>query len=373
MTLPGVTADSWKPETDSNDQTLAGLSQRVILFRDVYQYDFAFTGLRQISVPVMTASGQTRNKNYWYMIYRVRDLGETLSYQQVKSEFDFGRPTAVLKKGEPLDDKDRLFLPRFSLEGWAFVQSENEYKKETFRDTVAPAAVRAIRMQEDPRMVLLDGVQMSKLKMPKVKPESDVGVWGVAVWEDVNPYLDYVSVYVSGLSNAYRLKRGEDDSIGFKRKTLQLNFYRPGDNIEEDKDPLTYGIPLVDNPSEQIRITRRYALPGPVLRAYEKDMDADRKVLIMETDAKVDMKEFKSALVPELDQGKLPESVAQAFADSGITVDVAGGVDTLIEGKKWGLKQGDKVIELILEPQFWEPDFEGIRFIKSLDFMWIYR
>ena len=372
MTLPGVKADQWQPETDATNQTLAGLSKQVILFRDVYQYDFAFTGLRQIRVPVVTETG-TRNKNFWYLIYRVRDLGETLSYQEVKSQFEFGRPAHVLKKGEPLEDKDRLFLPRFTLEGWVLPPKKNEYEKVSYRDTVSPTAVRHIRMQEDPRMLLLDGVQMSKIKIPKVKADSDVGVWGVAVWEDVHPYIDYVSVYANGLTNAYRLKRSEDDSITLKRKTLQLNFWRPGDDIEEAKDRLTYGIPLVDDAGEQIRITRRYALPGPVLRAYQKDMDADRKVLIMEADAQVDMKEFKSALVPQLNKAKLPESVAQAFADAGISVDVRGGVDTLIEGKKWALKQGDKTIELVLEPQYWEPDFEGIRFIKSLDFMWIYR
>jgi len=158
-----------------------------------------------------------------------------------------------------------------------------------------------------------------------------------------------------------------------KRKTLQLNFWRPGDNQEEEKDPLTFGIPLVDDPQEQVLITRRYALPGPVLRAYQRDKKADRKVLIMETDAQVSLKDFKSPLVPALNDGQLPEAVAQAFADAGISVKPDAGVDTLIEGKEWGLSLGKSDIELVLEPQFWEPDFEGIRFIKSLDFVWIYR
>lgn len=373
MTLPGVKAEQHQLETDSVGQTLFGMSERVILYRDVYQYDFAFTGLRQIRVPVVDVNGNNRNKNYWYMIYRVRDLNETLSYEEVKSKFEFNQPSQVLKKGKPLDDKDRLFLPRFSLEGWVYLPTEKEYRRVAFRDTVSPAVVRTIRMQEDPRMALLDGVQMSKAKIPKVSPDSDVGLWGVAVFEDVNPYIDYVSVHVSGLTNAYRVKRAEDDSISFKRKTLQLNFWRPGDNLEEEKDPLTFGIPLVDDPDEQVLITRRYALPGPVLRAYERDKTADRKVLIMETDAQVNLKDFKSALVPELNQGTLPKSVVTAFADAGISVEPGAGVDTLIQGKEWGLKQGKSDIELVLEPQYWEPDFEGIRFIKSLDFVWIYR
>jgi len=93
----------------------------------------------------------------------------------------------------------------------------------------------------------------------------------------------------------------------------------------------------------------------------------------MEADAMVSMEDFKSALSPILDKGNLPEVLTNAFAEAGITVSRDAGVDTLIEGKKWAFKQGKSDIELVLEPQFWEPDFEGIRFIKSLDSLWIYR
>jgi hypothetical protein len=39
------------------------------------------------------------------------------------------------------------------------------------------------------------------------------------------------------------------------------------------------------------------------------------------------------------------------------------------------LTAGDQTesYSVILEPQYWEKDFEGIRFIKSLDYLWIYR
>jgi len=373
MMLPGVNAEDNPLETDSYGQTLRGMSERVILFRDVYQYDFAFTGLRQICTAATGSDGVARKKNFWYLIYRVRDIGETLSYDEVKANPNFDQVSHVLKKGEALKDTDRFFLPRFSLEGWVFSPKEKQYKKVTYRDSVNPAVARIIRAQEDPRMVLLDGIQMSKVDIPKVKEDSNIGVWGVAIFEDVNPNIDFVSVFAGGLSNAYRIKRGEDGSVSFKRKTLQLNFWRPGDDLEESKDRVDFGIPLVDDPKEQVLITRRYGLPGPVLRAYEKDKTADRKILIMETDAMVNMKDFSSALVPTLNKGSLPEVVAQAFADAGVSVNKDVGVDMLIDGKKWAFKQGKSDIELVLEPQYWEPAFEGIRFIKSLDFMWIYR
>ena len=371
MPLPGINAEKIELETDSEDRTLYGMSKRVILYRDVYQYDFAFTGLRQIRVAVTDADGISRNKNIWYMIYRVRDLGETLSYEQVRKSSSLNQISYQLKKGEPLTDKERFFLPRFSLEGWVFSPKDDDYKKVVFRDVINPTVARAIRVQEDPRMELLDGVQMSKAEIPKVKADSDIGLWGVAIFENVNPNIDFVSVFVKGLTNAHRIKRADDGSIGFVRKTLQLNFWRPGDNLEEEKDRVEFGIPLVDNPKEQVEITRRYNLPGPVIRAYEKS--AERNVQIMEADAMVNLKDFQSALVPTLNKGNLPESIVQAFADSGYSVGRDVGVDTLIEGNKWSFKLGSSNINLVLEPQFWAPDFEGIRFIKSLDFIWVYR
>jgi len=128
------------------------------------------------------------------------------------------------------------------------------------------------------------------------KNEVDPGVWAVAIWENVNPNIDYVSVQIQGLSNAYRLKDPEKKTSF--AKTLQLNFWRPGDAVGQQRDDLTYGVPLVDDAREQIRICKFYDLPGNN------------------------------------------------------------------EGQKY-------VVEL--EPQFWEPDFGQIRFIKTLDYLWIYR
>ena len=45
----------------------------------------------------------------------------------------------------------------------------------------------------------------------------------------------------------------------------------------------------------------------------------------------------------------------------------------IIAGKKWSFKSDDKIYEIVVEPQFWEPKFGGIRFIKSLDHVWVYR
>ena len=87
----------------------------------------------------------------------------------------------------------------------------------------------------------------------------------------------------------------------------------------------------------------------------------------------MNLKDFQSALAPTLDQGKLPEEIGAAFAESGITVDKGVALTTVTAGKRWTFQEGDDEYILTLEPQFWESDFGGIRFIKSLDHIWIYR
>ena len=372
MVVPGLDATKFAPKTIPNEETLHGQSRREILFRDnVWQYEFSFTGLRQANLKIPTGNGGVTNKNVWYIVYRVRDTNQTMTFEQVKQNPQFDHIENVLKYGEKVADEKKSFAPRFTLEGWVANTKGTGYDKVMLRDSVDPIIVQQIRNREDPNQPLLDTHQMSKAKIPVAGNEADPGVWGVAVWEDVDPRIDYVSVFVKGLTNAFRLGRNDGDPS--KLKTLQLNFHRPGDMVAEHNDRIAFGIPLVDDPRKQVLITERYDLPGPLIRGYVVNKVAKRNVMVLEADAQVNLKDFKSALTPTLDQGKLPASIAEAFAQAGITVDKTAALTMVIQGDKWTFKQGENEYILALEPQFWEPDFVGIRFIKSLDHMWIYR
>jgi hypothetical protein len=64
--------------------------------------------------------------------------------------------------------------------------------------------------------------------------------------------MDFFSVYVGGLTNAYRwedsgaYQHGNPPGRGrrFERKILQLNFWRPGDELLLDEREIRYGVPL---------------------------------------------------------------------------------------------------------------------------------
>ena len=86
----------------------------------------------------------------------------------------------------------------------------------------------------------------------------------MATWDDVDPNLDFVSVEVFGLTNAFQ-QDGEGDDAPYRRKALQLNFYRPGDTMRqtEDYDPLWRS--CVRGRQEQAYILKQYGLTSGLI------------------------------------------------------------------------------------------------------------
>ena len=75
-------------------------------------------------------------------------------------------------------------------------------------------------------------------------------VWGIVTWEDVDPRTKWFSIYVEGLTNAYRWtddrrasspgpisarNRRSAKGGGWQRKILKLNFWRPSDEYYENE------------------------------------------------------------------------------------------------------------------------------------------
>ena len=367
--MPNLTATQYTPKLRSSKETLYGMAKRVVFFRDVWAYEFSFTGLRQATLDIPTPNGNAK-QNVWYMVYRVRNLGTSLSFEEVKKDPDFAYLTKDLRRNVSISERN--FLPRLTLEGWVYDDLKKKYTRVKYRDEIDPTAAAEIQRIEDPRVPLLDPVQLSSATIPPIADENNKGVWGVAIWSNVNPKLDFVSTFVSGFTNAYRLVR-DGDSIETVHKTLQLNFWRPGDAVKETDDDIDFGIPLVDDPQQQVLITRRYDLPGPMIRVYQQNREINRNVLISEFDAKFNLEDFTSPLIPILDKGRLPSLGAEKIRQSGLEVDENLAIETLIAGRKWTFQKDGKTYFLDLEYQFWEPTEDGIRFIKSLDSFWIYR
>ena len=67
-----------------------------------------------------------------------------------------------------------------------------------------PSAVAAISQRETPGRKLLNSIEISEQPIPVSDGRIDRSVWGVATWTDVDPRIDFFSVFVGGLTNAYQ-------------------------------------------------------------------------------------------------------------------------------------------------------------------------
>lgn len=232
----------WKPEYMAESDTLIGLATDVKFRRDIWCLEFSFKPLRMIEVNVPKASGGSERKLVWYLVYKVRNTGQVM--RPVEGEGNIF--TSEMAKGGPV-----RFLPQFILESNDRGPDGKRIGK-AYLDRVIPAAVEAINAREMPGRELLNSVEISQQPIPVSDGRIDRGVWGVATWTNVDPRIDFFSIYVAGLTNAYQwedvpggYRPGDFPGKGreFARKMLQLNFWRPGDELLEDESELRYGVP----------------------------------------------------------------------------------------------------------------------------------
>jgi hypothetical protein len=235
----------WNPEPEyiAASRTVYGMSTNVKLRREVSCLEFSFKPLRMVQVDVPQPSGRMQRKLIWYMVYRVRNTGRVLKPVPKEAE----AYAAEFAPGGPVQ-----FMPHFVLEAQDRTATGEQVDK-AYLDRVIPAAVEVIRQREMRGDIpLLNSIEMAEQPIPVSDGRVDRGVWGVATWEDVDPRIDFFSVFVGGLSNAYRwsddpasARPGMMPGAGrsFSRKFLQLNFWVPGDEFLEDEREIRYGVP----------------------------------------------------------------------------------------------------------------------------------
>ena len=229
-----------EPINDTQSRTLYEMAAAVPFRRDIWCLELSFKPLRMLEVDIPQPSGHMQRKLVWYMVYRVRNTGAGLAPQK-QEDGTF----ANIKKGT----EAVRFYPQFVLTSQD-LNREGKRVRKSYLDRILPAAVQAIQRREFRKGNLLNSVQMSEQLLAAETGRKIGGLWGVAVWEDVDPKIDFFSVYASGLTNAYNWQDSPEnfqvgDPVGkgrkFTRKQLQLNFWRPGDAYAEDEREIRYG------------------------------------------------------------------------------------------------------------------------------------
>ena len=229
-----------EPKIDTVSRTLFAMAESVQFRRDVWCLELSFKPLRMMEVDIPQPSGKMQRKLVWYLVYRVRNTGAGLSPSQ--------QADGTFVTTEKAADSTRFF-PQFILTSQDLDRDGKRIRK-AYLDRILPTALAAIQRREFPAGELLNSVQMSEHLLEAETERAIGGLWGAAIWEDVDPEIDFFSVYVNGLTNAYDWQDSPDgfqvgDPPGkgrkFTRKQLQLNFWRPGDQYAEDEREIRFG------------------------------------------------------------------------------------------------------------------------------------
>jgi hypothetical protein len=241
------THPSGEPHYDPKSRTLLEMAKQVTLRHEVYCFEFSFKPLRHIYLDVPRADGRMQRKLVWYMVYRIRYRGGDL-----RPAADTVAGVPLYKRVESVHYQARSFLtPVFNL--------RDHSTGKVYTDTILPTTTSKIKTREQITTTLYNSVDITKVKIPYAADSAAPGVWGVATWDDVEPSIDFVSVEISGLTNAFEQDGVEEDSP-YRVKRLQLNFYRPGDAIDQTADTIYFGVPAYENEQDQAYILKQYGL-----------------------------------------------------------------------------------------------------------------
>jgi len=277
VSIPGLEYD---PKRAPKTSTIFERSKEATLRRTIWNLEFSFKPMRMVHVDVPQASNRMQRQLVWYMVYRVRNLGSHITpieeREEVKLESgEVGRVHVNFKRGTTNDVElfgrkttDLRFFPHFVL-------ASLEYDKE-YLDRVIPAALAPIKAREFPGrtdQLLYDSLSISEVPLKVSTEKEDNGVWGVVTWTDVDLRIDYFAIYIQGLTNAYRFedpagayKSGDPPGTGrqITKKSLQLNFWRPGDTVDPNEEEIRYGCRTDGTPEEQAKVLAEYGIDKPI-------------------------------------------------------------------------------------------------------------
>ena len=174
---------------------------------DIWVLDFAFKPLR-----ILTVQDGKGRRDVHYMYYQV-----------------------INRTGKP-----QMFVPQFTL----VTDTGKRYE-----EAVLPQAVKLIQMREDGSITDLYGaVDVMGMVPPSNRDGVEDAVFGVAIWDGVDPRADKLTIFVTGLSNGCR--EDQPAVAGGKpvvrHKALQIDYIRRGDEHDIKERDITLAEPPYD-------------------------------------------------------------------------------------------------------------------------------
>jgi hypothetical protein len=237
--MQDVTADPKADETvEHHDITeLPFEFAKDVSFRhEVWMLEFKYKPIRMIWAYIPGPGARMQRKQIWYMVYQVTNRGK--AFRAVETDDKLYKLVTV--------DKPVRFAPVFTLEVHSVLRKEVEGSVKGYVEQYIPIVLPAIQAREDKHRDFLSSEQM-----PRKELAVGETAWGVATWQDVDPYNVWFSVYVEGLTNAYTFSddpakyaaKANEPFREIRTKVLKINFWRPGDEYTVRENQVRPGVP----------------------------------------------------------------------------------------------------------------------------------
>ena len=241
---------AWDPSHAPSHETLIGLASDRQFLRDIWCLEFAHRPPRIIEVEVPGENLEIQKERVWYLLYRVRNIAVDENADVASGLGGSTRQVVFEKDEEGNDDLTRPttkfvnqsihFEPHFVFETHeALSRDEGLLEHQDHLDRLVSLAIVPISRREKihPDM-LYDSVSISERP---IQPGEER--WGVAIWQDIDPRIDFFTVFIYGLTNSIRWRHDAEFETDLEHapeyerrelECLRLDFYHPGDADHDD-------------------------------------------------------------------------------------------------------------------------------------------
>ena len=241
---------AWDPSHAPSHETLIGLASDRQFLRDVWCLEFAYRPPRTIEVDVPGENLEIQKERVWYLLYRVRNIAVDETADVASGLGGSTRQVVFEKDDEGNDDLTRPttefvnqsihFEPHFVFETHeALSRDEGLLEHQDHLDRLVSLAIVPISRREKIRPDMLhDSVSISERP---IQPGEER--WGVAIWQDIDPRIDFFTVFIYGLTNSIRWRHDAEFETDLEHapeyerrqlECLRLDFYHPGDADHDD-------------------------------------------------------------------------------------------------------------------------------------------
>jgi len=213
-------------------------------YPELWIAEIQYKPVRLMQLPVKDPkTGETTTELIWYMVYRfiprdytdIAGAGKAELVQKLTDPQRDPENPAEKRRSEPLS------IPRFLLKIDDVSSGEEdpgyprEYVDQLNRDVQQAVFQREIGRRGQ-NVKLHNSVEaIQEVGDPVAADDPDAlshALYGVAISRNVDPRTDYFTVYMSGLTNAYRIRTEKNGQQVIEEKVVVQKFARPGDEFK---------------------------------------------------------------------------------------------------------------------------------------------